>query len=93
MADIKTQMLDLLALPLDDDVQFEIDDLVHDVAAQDRTLAEDRDERSQWASDINNQGPEEQIGYLLDSGMKDSLKTILTPAAKSGHARLALLGL
>ena len=92
---------DLMAL-LDperlDEIQLDLDEIVHSLAEDDPTGdpcdVTDPDElaglRSLWASELNNQGPEDQIRYILSQGALPDLLPLVCDIAVSGHARIAL---
>ena len=84
-----------------DEIYDALDDLVHDIAREDSDIdvsgVEDPDEiidlRSLWASELNNQGVDEQVSYALKQGYLVELARILAPIAQSRHDALALVRL
>lgn len=97
-----SDLLPLLVDPLPQDVQLDLDDLVHEAAEEDEEIdtsgVEDeddiRDMRSRWASELNNQGAGDQLRYLEKQGFAAAdVAAILAPAANSNHAAMTLRAL
>lgn len=78
MSELTADEIELRLSPISDDVQMELDDLVHDLhdalASEAFNAQEDGDDADPYelyshkASEVNNQGPHAQIQCLLDGG-------------------------
>jgi predicted xylose isomerase-like sugar epimerase len=81
------------------DIRYELDELVHLAAEQDTSIEtyddEDDiestlDQRSYWATELNNTGWDDQVNYLLSQGYEEQVVNILIEFSKSAHDTLTL---
>ena len=97
MIDFETLLSHIDIDHLVDEHQYGIDEMVHAAAEDDEdidTSGVDDDEvldmRSLWASELNNQGMEDQLRYLHKQGWIGELKDQFIEAGKNAHSTLFL---